>query len=119
MQHDAEIEREHAEQDRTDQRGPQHDTAARDQRRKARADADRDRENHQEQRDGVLVAADRFFTIGGSSDSTTMPTSQNQLVTSAPHHSRGSHADNAASPRSRRRYWRGFSGPARRNRSAG
>ena len=27
---------------------------------------------------------------GGNSDSTTMPTSQNQLVTMAPHHSRGS-----------------------------
>ena len=30
------------------------------------------------------------FTIGGSSDSATMPTSQNQLITSEPHHSRGS-----------------------------
>src|SRR5262245_53264306 len=32
----------------------------------------------------------RVLIIGGSSDSTTMPTSQNQLVTIAPHHSRGS-----------------------------
>ncbi len=31
-----------------------------------------------------------FFTSGGSSDSTTAPISQNQLVTSAPHHSRRS-----------------------------
>ena len=31
-----------------------------------------------------------FLTSGGSSDSTTAPTSQNQLVTSAPHHSRRS-----------------------------
>ena len=31
-----------------------------------------------------------LFTKGGNSDSTTAPTSQNQLVTSAPHHSRRS-----------------------------
>src|ERR1041385_638764 len=31
-----------------------------------------------------------FLTSGGSSDSTTAPISQNQLVTSAPHHSRRS-----------------------------
>src|SRR6185503_10254019 len=32
----------------------------------------------------------RVLISGGNSDSTTMPTSQNQLVTIAPHHSRGS-----------------------------
>ena len=32
----------------------------------------------------------RLFTSGGSSDSTMAPTSQNQLTTIAPHHSRGS-----------------------------
>ena len=38
----------------------------------------------------LLVTAEQHFTTGGNSDSTTMPTSQNQLVTSAPHHSRES-----------------------------
>jgi hypothetical protein len=36
------------------------------------------------------VPPSTVFTSGGSSDSTAAPTSQNQLVTSAPHHSRES-----------------------------
>jgi hypothetical protein len=36
------------------------------------------------------VPPSTFLTSGGMIDSTTAPTSQNQLVTSAPHHSRRS-----------------------------
>ena len=61
----------------------------------ARADRDRDREDREVGGDHLLGAAEPFFTSGGSSDSTTAPTSQNQLVTSAPHHSRGSLAQMA------------------------
>ena len=39
-----------------------------------------------------------FFTSGGISESATAPTSQNQLVTSAPHHSRGSSRRNFNNP---------------------
>ena len=107
MSTNAEIEREHAEQHRAGKRRVEHDAAARDQRRERRADADRDREQREIGGDGrprrrrcsVLIS-------GGSSDSTTMPTSQNQLVTSAPHHSRASARKCGSSPRSRRRCWR-------------
>ena len=39
-----------------------------------------------------------FLTRGGISESATAPTSQNQLVTSAPHHSRGSSRRNFSRP---------------------
>ena len=44
------------------------------------------------------VPPSTVFTSGGSSDSTTAPTSQNQLVTSAPHHSRWSLAQMPQQP---------------------
>ena len=56
----------------------------------ARADRDRDREDREEGGDDLSLPPIPFFTSGGSSDSTTAPTSQNQLVTRPPHHSRGS-----------------------------
>ena len=70
-----------AQQDRADQRRQQHDAAAGEPRGEARADRDADREHGEQQRDhDVLGAAEHVFTSGGSSDSTTAPTSQNQLI---------------------------------------
>ncbi len=90
IRRNTEIERESAEQDCARQRRLENDAAARDDRRKARADADGDREDREIDGDGILIAADCVLISGGSNDSTTMPTSQNQLVTIAPHHSRAS-----------------------------
>ena len=44
-----------------------------------------------------------FLTSGGISESATAPTSQNQLVTSAPHHSRGSSRRKFSNPTVERR----------------
>ena len=48
-----------------------------------------DREDGEKERDHAGGAADRYASAKvGSIDKTTAPTSQNQLATSAPHHSR-------------------------------
>ena len=67
-------------------------------------DRDRDRENGQEERNHAFGAADLMVTSGGNSDSTSAPTSQNQLDTMAPHHNRGSARMYLISGRSRQKY---------------
>ncbi len=87
----AEIERESADQQRAGDRGAEHDAPARDRRRQPRARR-RPRSRTARDRRSRCPRCRRSESLisGGSSDSTTMPTSQNQLVTIAPHHSRAS-----------------------------
>ena len=63
----------------------------REPRRQARSDRDRHREDGEKERDHAGGAADIDVPPSvGSIDRTTAPTSQNQLATRAPHHSRRS-----------------------------